>query len=369
MTCGVMYLFLMESSMFYRKWSLFFSIIDCVQHNKPRFIHAVCTILLILKMVRVISRNTIEIFCRLVMCIHRIHSVLAYYNQGIPIMCWNNKYTASIKRGYFVLFLMFFVWLMFGQSIVYAKPNDREIAASAGVDEHLGDKIDGKLLVRTHLGEEIGLEKYFQEKPILFTLNYYSCASLCGVQLNAVLDGLKEMDWVTGQEFLSVTLSIDPEETSSLAAQKRTNYLEQLGKENADWQFLVAEQSVITSVADQFGYRYSYDQESKQYAHPAVIMILSPDGTISRYLYGLSYSARDLKFALIEASEGKIGSTVDKVILSCFAYDNTVGKYTASAFGLMRLAGAITVFVLGVMTTVLLRRDLKNTRYSDPRNE
>jgi len=235
---------------------------------------------------------------------------------------------------------------------------DEAIANSAGVDEHLGSKIELSSKVQNHFGDRISFGKYFTDnKPAVFTLNYYSCASLCSVQLNAVLNGLKDMDWVPGDQFNMLTLSIDPEETSSLAAQKRGTYLEELEKEGASWEFMVAEQQVITDIADQVGYRYTYDEQSKQFAHPAVIMILSPDGTISRYLYGVSYSARDLKFALIEASEGKVGTTVDKVILSCFAYDNSTGRYTASAFGLMRLAGVITMFFLGAMITALWRRD------------
>lgn len=245
----------------------------------------------------------------------------------------------------------------------WAAPSDEAIANSAGVDEHLGDKIDLSSKVQNHFGDHISVGEYFQDnKPAVFTLNYYSCASLCSVQLNAVLNGLKDMDWVPGAQFKMLTLSIDPEETSSLAAQKRGTYLEQLEKQDASWEFMVAKQSVITDIANQVGYRYTYDEQSKQFAHPAVIMILSPDGTISRYLYGVSYSARDLKFALIEASEGKIGTTVDKVILSCFSYDNSTGRYTASAFGLMRLAGVVTMFFLGAMVTALWRREWRQTQ-------
>ena len=241
---------------------------------------------------------------------------------------------------------------------VQAQRNEAEIAESAGVDEHLGEKINLTAQVQDHFGQQVSLQKYFSDgKPAVLTLNYYSCASLCSLQLNAVLDGLKDLDWVPGNQFNMLTLSIDPEETSSLAAQKRGNYLEELNKEGAAWNFLVAKQSVISDIANGVGYRYTYDEQSKQFAHPAVIMILSPDGTISRYLYGVQYTARDLKFALIEASEGKVGTTVEKVILSCFSYDNTTGRYTASAFGLMRLAGVITMFFLGVMVTVLWRRE------------
>ncbi len=252
---------------------------------------------------------------------------------------------------------------LFFPSQVFANAEDAAIADSAGVDEHLGEKVDLSLKVQSHFGEQIAFGDHFKNgKPAVFTLNYYSCASLCSVQLNAVLNGLRDMEWIPGNEFNMLTLSIDPEETSSLAAQKRGTYLEELGKEAASWEFMVASQEVITDIADQVGYRYTYDEQSKQFAHPAVIMILSPDGTISRYLYGVSYSARDLKFALIEASEGKVGTTVDKVILSCFAYDNSTGRYTASAFGLMRLAGVITMFFIGAMVTALWRRERRHAQ-------
>ena len=265
------------------------------------------------------------------------------------------------KQCFKALVMLLFLLLVATDST--AASDDEAIANSAGVDEHLGDKINLTLKVQDHFGDRISMGEHFKEgKPAVFTLNYYSCASLCSVQLNAVLNGLKDMDWVPGDQFKMLTLSIDPEETSSLAAQKRGAYLEELGKQNASWEFMVAKQSVITDIANQVGYRYTYDEQSKQFAHPAVIMILSPDGTISRYLYGVSYSARDLKFALIEASEGKIGTTVDKVILSCFSYDNSTGRYTASAFGLMRLAGVVTMFFLGAMVTALWRRERRQTQ-------
>ena len=270
-------------------------------------------------------------------------------------------YTFRQKHHVCEIFLMALLLLVSANA--WATQAGEAIANSAGVDEHLGDKIDLTSKVQNHFGDHISVSEYFQDnKPAVFTLNYYSCASLCSVQLNAVLNGLKDMDWVPGAQFKMLTLSIDPEETSSLAAQKRGTYLEELGKQDASWEFMVAKQSVITDIANQVGYRYTYDEQSKQFAHPAVIMILSPDGTISRYLYGVSYSARDLKFALIEASEGKIGTTVDKVVLSCFSYDNSTGRYTASAFGLMRLAGFVTMFFLGAMVTALWRREGRQTQ-------
>ena len=264
----------------------------------------------------------------------------------------------AISKAY-TAFISIILSILFSAP-AYATKQYEQLKDAVGVDEHLGELVDPKAKFRNHLGKNVQLDEYFDgKKPVLLTMNYYSCETLCSVQMNAVLDGLKELDWVPGENFHLVTVGIDPKESSSLAARKRTNYLEELAKEGASWEFLVGAQSQITSVAEDVGYRYTYDKVNKQYAHPAVIMILSPTGTISRYLYGLNYPARELKYSLMEAAEGKVGSTVEKIILSCLSFDNSTGKYTASAFGLMRVAGVITVFFLGVMTTTLWRREFR----------
>lgn len=250
--------------------------------------------------------------------------------------------------------------LIFGEQDGLANQETKKLKEKVGVDEHLGEKIQTSLEFQNHFGKTITLGEYVKgDKPIIVSLNYYSCDTLCSVQLNSLLDGLKGLEWISGQDFRTVTISIDPDETSSLAGRKRGNYLEQLGKDGSDWSFLVGQQTQITEIAKEFGYRYFYDEKSKQYAHPAVIMVLSPTGQISRYLYGLDYSSQDLKFALMEAAEGKIGTTLDKVILSCFIYDNTTGKYTKDIRQLMKMAGMTTVFFLSLMVTILWRRDLK----------
>jgi protein SCO1/2 len=154
-----------------------------------------------------------------------------------------------------------------------------------------------------------------------------------------------------------VTISIDPDETTELAAAKRQTYLDELGKGDIDWNFLVGTQENIDVVADAIGFRYVYEPKTKQFAHPAVVTFLSPERVVSRYLYGLNYDSRDVKFSLIESANGNVGSTVEKLILSCFIYDSTVGKYTPTAFGIMRLGGVLSVLALGLFTFVLWRKD------------
>lgn len=232
------------------------------------------------------------------------------------------------------------------------------ISAKVTVEEQLDSVIDGDLTFKDHTGKEVQLRDYFSEgKPVLLTLNYYSCETLCSVQLNAVLNSLRNLDWTVGEDFRMVTISIDPDETTELAAAKRQTYLDDLGKGDIDWNFLVGTQENIDVVADSIGFRYVYEPKTKQYAHPAVVTFLSPERVVSRYLYGLNYDARDVKFSLIESANGNVGSTVEKIILSCFIYDTTVGKYTPTAFGIMRLGGALSAFGLGLFTFVLWRKD------------
>lgn len=234
-----------------------------------------------------------------------------------------------------------------------------EQLAAVGVDEHLDAQVDLSLSFETHDGATVTLEELLGgEVPTLLTLNYYTCETLCSVQLNAVLEGLKELDWVPGDQFRVVTVSIDPREDAPLAKKKRDSYLSALDKGNAEWHFLTGEQEAITSLADTVGFRYSFDEASGQFAHPAVISFLSPEGKVARYIYGVTYAPMDIKFALMESAAGRVGSPAEKLILSCFRYDETLGKYTPFAFGVMRLGGVFTMLALGLVGIVLWRREL-----------
>ncbi|MEL6344672.1 MAG: SCO family protein [Myxococcota bacterium] len=229
-----------------------------------------------------------------------------------------------------------------------------------GVDEHLSEEVAADLTFTDHNGESVRLGDYFQDdKPVLLTLNYLSCETLCSVQLNGLLDGLKAFEWTAGEQFRIVTVSIDAREDAALAKAKRTSYLAALDRgADVDWAFLTGEEAQINALADAVGFRFTYDATTDQFAHPAVLTFLSKDRIISRYLYGIQYPARDLKFALIETSEGRVGSPVDKIILSCFRYDTTAGKYTATIFGIARLGGVLTVLALLIAGAIAWRREL-----------
>lgn len=227
------------------------------------------------------------------------------------------------------------------------------------VDEKLGAPVDPSLGFKDHRGEAVTLGRYLADgKPVLLTLNYYTCGTICGVQLGAVLDGLKTLDLELGEDFRVVTVSIDPTETAEIAREKRLAYAEALGAgPDMDWHFLVGEEAEIAELASTVGFTYRYDERTEQYAHPAVITFLAPDGTVARYLYGLQYPARDLRFAFLEAADGRVGSPVDKLILSCFRWDVTSGRYTPYAIGIMRLGGVLSMVLVGGLSLVLWRRE------------
>jgi protein SCO1/2 len=235
------------------------------------------------------------------------------------------------------------------------------------VQERLGSKVDTNLTFINHEGKTVTLGDFFDGKrPVLLTLNYYQCPLLCGVQLNQLADGLKNLQWTAGgDEFTIVTVSFDPRDELDVAKGKRANILTELDRgEDVGWEFLLNpadKPGNAKALAEQLGFKYTYDEETKQYAHAPVVFVMSPDGTISRYLYGLNYAASDLRFGLMEAAAGRIGSTLERVLLSCYQYDATRGDYTASALGIMRLGGIFTMLLLGSFLTFYWLRERRHS--------
>jgi len=240
----------------------------------------------------------------------------------------------------------------------YVPQELRDIA----VVERLGESIDQSLKFVDHTGKAVTLGDYFGDNvPVLLTLNYYRCAMLCNLQLNALVPAIKGNGLKPSHEYRIVTVSIDPREGPEAATGKRDTYLKALGMgRDVDWSFLTGTEDQIAQLAEQVGFKYSYDEKTDQYAHGAAVYFLSPKGTLTKYLYGLSYLARDVRFALLDAAEGTLGNSIDAFLLSCFYYDAELGSYVAEAWRVMRLGGvmivlALTLF-LGAMWRVELRR-------------
>jgi protein SCO1/2 len=226
------------------------------------------------------------------------------------------------------------------------------------IEQNLGTRIPLVLPFFDETGREVALAEYFDDKPVVLVPVYYECPMLCTMVLNGVLKSIRALSFDAGNEYDIVTFSFDPRETHELAKRKKDLYLNKYGREGAEegWHFLTADSASIARLARAIGFNYRYDEESNQYVHASGIMVLTPDGVISRYFYGIEYSARDLKFGLLEASESRIGSPVDQLLLYCFHYDPTTGKYGVIVMNVVRLAGTTTaVLVIGFIVLMLIR--------------
>ena len=232
-----------------------------------------------------------------------------------------------------------------------------------GVVEKLGSSLQlSEFTFRDEQGELVQLDRYFRRGvPVLLTLIYYQCPNLCNFMLNGLVQSLKDFSWSPGKEFEIVTISINPAETPELARAKKESYFKVYQRPQAaqGWHFLTGSEDQIKKLADQVGFRYRYEPTEKQYAHGAVVPVLTPEGRISRYLYGIEYSHQDLKLALLEASQGKIGTMVDRILLFCYRYDPLTRKYSVYLTKLMQIGCGVTALIMGTYLFTFWRRQRK----------
>jgi len=246
------------------------------------------------------------------------------------------------------------------------------IAVSSGADDHLPPALRGvgleqhldaalplELPFRDENGAAVRLGDYFGHGPVILALVYYECPMLCTEVLNGLVKSLGVLSFEVGKDLSVVAVSFEPHDTPALAAAKKASVLARYGRPQASagWHFLVGDEPAISRLAETVGFHYAYDAANRQYAHATAIMLVTPDGRLSRYLYGVEYSPRDLRLGLVEASANRIGSVVDQVLLFCFHYDPAVGKYGAVVMNLVRLGGVATVLALGTAIVVLRRRE------------
>ena len=234
-----------------------------------------------------------------------------------------------------------------------------------GIDEKLGGQVPLQLRFNNAEGEAVALNQLITtHRPTILTLNYSSCPMLCSLQLDGFVNGLRDLAWTIGEQFDIITVSIDPHEARDRTQAFRDKYLGMYEREAAreGWQFLTGDEKNIRALADAVGFKYKYVEDHKEYAHAAAVMVLSPEGIVSRYLYGVIYEPRDLRFALVEAAEGKVGSTLDRILLYCFHYDATVGRYAPVAANIMRLGGLVTVVALVGVLGIFWFKDERKQR-------
>jgi len=230
-----------------------------------------------------------------------------------------------------------------------------------GIDQRLNEQVPLDLVFRDETGKLVRLGDYFGEKPVILSLVYYECPMLCTLVLNGLLKSLRALSFDVGKEFNVVTVSFNPGETPTLAAAKKAEYIQHYSRAGAaeGWHFLTGEAGSIKRLAQAVGFRYIYDAKQNQFAHASGIMVLTPQGRLSHYFYGIEYSPRDLRLSLVEASANKIGSPVDQLLLYCYHYDPTTGKYGVIIMNVIRLAGLGTILALGAFMVVMFRRDRK----------
>lgn len=228
-----------------------------------------------------------------------------------------------------------------------------------GITQKLDQQVPLDLVFRDESGTRVPLSTYFGKRPVVLALVYYECPMLCTLTLNGLLRALRALSMLPGREFDIVTVSFNPSETVKQAAEKKRAYLAQLGRKGAEqgWHFLTGDTDSIRALTRAVGFSYRWDTASKQYAHATGLMVLTPAGKLSRYFYGVEYAAGDLRLALIEAADNKIGSAVDQVLLYCYRYDPTTGKYALVIMNVIRVAGVATVLALLGAVFVFLRRD------------
>lgn len=246
-----------------------------------------------------------------------------------------------------------------------------QILQQVGIDQKLNTQLPLDLTFRDESGKTVRLGDYFGTKPVIVSLVYYRCPMLCEQVLNGMTAALNVLKFDVGKEFNIVTVSIDPTETPEMAAKKKEVFLHRYQRPTAaqGWAYLTGDQANISQLAKAVGFRYVYDERTKQYAHASGIMVATPQGRLAQYYYGIEYSPKDLRLGLIEASQNKIGTVVDQLVLYCYHYDPETGHYGAIVMRMLRIGGTLTIVLLGGLVITMLRRDtqagtLRRARHS-----
>lgn len=252
-------------------------------------------------------------------------------------------------------------------------PPEKDITPAAIRDVDIQQKLNAQLPLDLQFvddrGAKVRLGEYFTgQRPVLLTLNYYNCPGLCTFVLNGVLDSLRNIDWTPGDQFEIITVSFDPLEDAQLARSKKETYVGEYGKPEArqHWHFLTGDKESIRTLTQAVGFTYRWDSSTQQWAHPATLIVLTPDGRVSRYLGGVNDDPKVVRLSMVEASAGKVGSLWDRIFLSCYHYVPSEGRYVPLAMGLMKVGGAVMVFLVATGITALWRAEARRRRRTVP---
>ncbi len=229
---------------------------------------------------------------------------------------------------------------------------------NVGIEQHLDEQIPPELAFRDETGKTVRIGEYFGQRPMILNLVYYQCPMLCSEVMSGLESALRVLKFDVGKDFDVLTVSFDPKETPEIAAKSKAEYLKRYKRPGAEagWHFLTGPQESIEALTKAAGFQYQYDPKTGQFAHTTAIMILTPQGKIAQYYFGVEYAPKDLRLGLVEASSGKIGTVVDEVLLYCYHYDPATGKYGAIITRILQLSAAATILILGGLLLILFRR-------------
>ncbi|MEW6272682.1 MAG: SCO family protein [Thermodesulfobacteriota bacterium] len=254
------------------------------------------------------------------------------------------------------------------------QPGDETFGMTAGdrpaalrdvaFDQRLDEQVPRDVRLRDESGREVRLGDYLTDKPVILSLAYFSCPMLCPLHQQGLASSLKPLGFGAGRDFTVLTVSFDPRDTPEVAREKKREVLERYGRDGAvhGWHFLTGDAAELERLTRAVGFRYQYDEKRGEYAHPSGIVLLTADGRVSRYLFGIEFSPRDLRLGLVETAERKIGSVVDQALLFCFHYDPAMGRYSAVALNAVRIGGALTVLAMVVLIGGALLRETSRRR-------
>jgi protein SCO1/2 len=280
------------------------------------------------------------------------------------VICRRNN-SISARVLFAVALLSASAWGQMNNGVMSPPANTRPPRLeNVGIEQHLDAQVPPDLMFLDDTGKTVRLGDYFGRKPLILNLVYYNCTMLCGEALAGLASAMRLVKFDVGNEFDVVTVSFDPRETPEMAAAKKKDYVARYGRANAaaGWHFLTGQPASINALTRVVGFQYQYDPKSNQYAHATAIMVLTPQGRISRYFYGVDFPPKDLRMGLVEASQGKIGNAVDAVLLYCYHYNPETGKYGAMVANILRLAAAVTILIMGIFLFILWRLDLSVSR-------
>jgi protein SCO1 len=268
-------------------------------------------------------------------------------------------------RPLIFLFILFFLYTgtaLPGLSQINKLPDE---LSDVGITEKTGSYIPGDVVLTNELGEQVQLSEYLNKgRPFILNLVYYECPSMCNFIMNSLTDVMKELRWVAGKEFEVLTVSMAYNETWELARDNKIAYTGFLNREGADegWHFLVGEKDEVKRLTDSVGFYYKWDEKTREYLHASALIFLDPEGKVSRYLYGIKYDELDIRNALYDAANGRIGTTAERVLLYCYTFDPDSGTYVPYAVNIMKIGGALTLLGLGLFLGIFWIRERKKSR-------